>query len=93
MNKRSGAFTVLVRSSSVMSNGVRVTARYHLRAPYLLMVGSLEPRKNFDVVARAWAEAGPTFDGLTLAVVGDTRPTLQAAPPLACAFLTKVSQR
>ena len=60
---------------------IRVTARYHLRAPYLLMVGSLEPRKNFDVVARAWAEAGPTFDGLTLAVVGDTRPTLQAAVP------------
>jgi glycosyltransferase involved in cell wall biosynthesis len=59
----------------------QVTARYRLRAPYLLMVGSLEPRKNFDVVARAWDEAGPLFDGLTLVVVGDTRPTLRAAVP------------
>lgn len=59
----------------------RVIARYRLRAPYLLMVGSLEPRKNFDVVARAWAEAGPALDGLTLAVVGDTRQTLQPAVP------------
>ena len=59
----------------------RVTARYRLRAPYLLMGGSLEPRKNFDVVARAWAEAGPALDGLTLAVVGDTRQTLQPAVP------------
>ena len=59
----------------------QVTARYRLTAPYLLMVGSLEPRKNFDVVARAWAEAGSALDGLTLAVVGDIRPTLRAAVP------------
>ena len=32
-------------------------------------------------MARAWVEAGPALDGLTLAVVGDTRPTLQAAVP------------
>jgi glycosyltransferase involved in cell wall biosynthesis len=59
----------------------RVMARYRLTAPYLLMVGSLEPRKNFDIVARAWDETGRALDGVTLAIVGNTRPTLKTAVP------------
>ena len=58
-----------------------VATRYGLTTPYLLMVGSLEPRKNFDVVARAWDEAGPALDGVTLVIAGDTRPTVRPAVP------------
>jgi glycosyltransferase involved in cell wall biosynthesis len=65
----------------VISNGVerrfrpedqetvnRVKTKFDLRAPYILFVGSLEPRKNLKILFEAW-QLG-SFDGATLAVVG-----------------------
>jgi glycosyltransferase involved in cell wall biosynthesis len=65
----------------VISNGVEprfrpadpetveeVKARFDLRSPYLLFVGSLEPRKNLKLLIEAW-QLG-RFEGATLAVVG-----------------------
>ena len=39
-----------------------------LTSPYLLFVGSLEPRKNLKILLEAWQMGG--FDGASLAVVG-----------------------
>jgi len=43
-------------------------AKFELSSPYILFVGSLEPRKNLKMLLEAW-ELG-SFDGATLAVVG-----------------------
>jgi glycosyltransferase involved in cell wall biosynthesis len=45
-----------------------VMDRYELRSPYILYVGSLEPRKNLKMLLEAWGLG--RFDGATLAVVG-----------------------
>ena len=65
----------------VISNGVdrrfcpadlkrvkQVLAQFDLTSPYILFVGSLEPRKNLKNLLEAWRLGG--FDGATLAVVG-----------------------
>ncbi len=65
----------------VISNGVeshfrpvdpttveQVKAKFELSSPYILFVGSLEPRKNLKILLEAWQLGG--FDGATLAVVG-----------------------
>src|ERR1700738_3951046 len=65
----------------VISNGVesrfrpvdsqtvqQVRAKFELNSPYILFVGSLEPRKNLKLLLEAWQLGG--FDGATLAVVG-----------------------
>ena len=65
----------------VISNGVeprfrpadpeavkQVRATFQLDSPYILFVGSLEPRKNLKILLEAW-QLG-RFDGATLAVVG-----------------------
>jgi glycosyltransferase involved in cell wall biosynthesis len=65
----------------VISNGVdpcfrpanlaavqKVRAKFDLTGPYILFVGSLEPRKNLKLLLEAW-QLGQ-FDGATLAVVG-----------------------
>jgi glycosyltransferase involved in cell wall biosynthesis len=41
---------------------------FGLNRPYILFVGSLEPRKNLRILLEAWRLGG--FDGATLAVVG-----------------------
>jgi glycosyltransferase involved in cell wall biosynthesis len=41
---------------------------FNLTSPYILFVGSLEPRKNLKLLLEAWRLGG--FDGATLAVVG-----------------------
>ena len=41
---------------------------YDLTGPYILFVGSLEPRKNLRILIEAWRLGG--FDGAKLAVVG-----------------------
>ena len=65
----------------VISNGVEprfhpidletvkeVRTKFDLNGPYILFVGSLEPRKNLKMLLEAWQLGG--FDGATLAVVG-----------------------
>jgi glycosyltransferase involved in cell wall biosynthesis len=46
----------------------QVRTDFNLSCPYLLFVGSLEPRKNLKMLLEAWQLGG--FDGATLAVVG-----------------------
>jgi glycosyltransferase involved in cell wall biosynthesis len=46
----------------------QVRAKFELDYPYILFVGSLEPRKNLKILLEAWHLGG--FDGATLAVVG-----------------------
>jgi len=46
----------------------RLRSDFGLNSPYLLFVGSLEPRKNLKMLFEAWQLGG--FDGATLAVVG-----------------------
>ena len=48
----------------------KATTDLGLTAPYLLSVGSLEPRKNLKRLLEAWSRAN--FDGVTLAVAGAT---------------------
>jgi glycosyltransferase involved in cell wall biosynthesis len=65
----------------VISNGVeprfrpsdpntvkQVKTKFDLNSPYILFVGTLEPRKNLKILLEAWHLGG--FDGATLAVVG-----------------------
>ena len=46
----------------------QVRTDFDLNGPYILFVGSLEPRKNLLMLLEAWQLGG--FDGATLAVVG-----------------------
>jgi glycosyltransferase involved in cell wall biosynthesis len=46
----------------------QVRSDLDLDSPYILFVGSLEPRKNLRILFEAWQLGG--FDGATLAVVG-----------------------
>ena len=46
-----------------------------LTHPYILFVGSLEPRKNLKTLLEAWRLG--SFDGATLAVVGASSPVFQ----------------
>jgi len=46
----------------------QVRKRLGLNSPYVLFVGSLEPRKNLKTLLEAWQLGG--VDGATLAVVG-----------------------
>ena len=46
----------------------KVITDLNLNCPYILFVGSLEPRKNLKILFEAWRLGG--FDGVTLAVVG-----------------------
>jgi glycosyltransferase involved in cell wall biosynthesis len=47
-----------------------VRARYGLTRPYLLTVGTLEPRKNLLTLIRAFDRLGPEFEQHDLVVVG-----------------------
>jgi glycosyltransferase involved in cell wall biosynthesis len=46
----------------------QVTTDFRLTSPYILFVGSLEPRKNLALLLEAWRLG--SFDGATLVVVG-----------------------
>lgn len=46
----------------------QVRKKFKLEHPYILYVGSLEPRKNLKILLEAWGLG--RFDGATLAVVG-----------------------
>ena len=73
----------------VISNGVdrrfrpldqktvkQATAALGLTDPYILFVGSLEPRKNLKMLLETWQRG--KFDGATLAVAGATAHVFQA---------------
>jgi len=45
---------------------------FGLERPYLLYVGSLEPRKNLAALLQAWEQVGPKLLGLELVLVGIT---------------------
>jgi glycosyltransferase involved in cell wall biosynthesis len=45
-----------------------VTRKFDLKTPYILFVGSLEPRKNLRMLLEAWQLGG--FNGATLAIAG-----------------------
>jgi glycosyltransferase involved in cell wall biosynthesis len=78
----------------VVSNGVeprfrpvdpktvqQVRTKFELNGPYILFVGSLEPRKNLKILLEAWSLG--SFDGATLEVVGASGhlyPKLQLGP-------------
>jgi len=75
----------------VISNGVeprfrptnpktveQVKRKFDLNNPYILFVGSLEPRKNLKMLLEAWQLGG--FDGATLAVVGASGHLFQKLP-------------
>jgi glycosyltransferase involved in cell wall biosynthesis len=47
---------------------IQLREKYQLNGPYILFVGSLEPRKNLKMLLEAW-QLG-SFAGATLAVVG-----------------------
>jgi len=53
----------------------QVRTRFGLNSPYILYVGSLEPRKNLKMLLEAW-QLGD-FDGATLAVAGASGHTFQ----------------
>jgi glycosyltransferase involved in cell wall biosynthesis len=46
----------------------KVRTDFGLNCPYILFVGSVEPRKNLSILFEGWRLGG--FDGVTLAVVG-----------------------
>jgi glycosyltransferase involved in cell wall biosynthesis len=46
--------------------------KFDLHGPYILFVGSLEPRKNLKILLEAWRLGA--FDGATLAIVGASGP-------------------
>jgi glycosyltransferase involved in cell wall biosynthesis len=46
----------------------KVRKKFALEHPYILFVGSLEPRKNLKILLEAWGLG--RFDGATLAIVG-----------------------
>jgi glycosyltransferase involved in cell wall biosynthesis len=49
----------------------RVRRKYGLPKPYLLAVGSLEPRKNLAELLRVWGLAGSRLSGSELVVAGE----------------------
>ncbi|QCB93146.1 glycosyltransferase family 4 protein [Cellulomonas shaoxiangyii] len=58
----------------------RVRARYALTGTYVLWVGTREPRKNLDVVLRAYERARDRLDGAELVLVGPQGWGEDAAP-------------
>jgi glycosyltransferase involved in cell wall biosynthesis len=65
-----------------------------LARPYLLVVGSLQPRKNLARLLRVWQRLERPLAGLALAVVGDRdadfAPIALDAPPASVRFLGPV---
>lgn len=50
----------------------RVRCRYHLERPYLLALGSLEPRKNLNRLLTAWTQLRDRYTDIELLIVGGT---------------------
>ena len=63
-----------------------VCERYGLDGSYLLVVGSLEPRKNLPHLFQAWSLVQPQYQNMTVAVIGSRGypfhdPQLADIPP------------
>jgi glycosyltransferase involved in cell wall biosynthesis len=56
-----------------------VLARYGLAEPYLLFVGSLEPRKNLPALLSAWGEVRQRFSTAELVIAGGRSPVFRPA--------------
>ncbi|OGO39554.1 MAG: hypothetical protein A2W35_18865 [Chloroflexi bacterium RBG_16_57_11] len=56
-----------------------VRSRYGLNAPYLLVVGSLEPRKNLPRLFQAWERIVEKEPGIELVLAGDRGPVFREA--------------
>ncbi len=56
-------------------------ARHGLEGPFLLAVGTLEPRKNLGTVLAAWRRAAPRLPGVSLVVVGGKGPLFRRVRP------------
>ena len=61
----------------VESEIATIRRKYGLTRPYILTLGSLEPRKNLGRLLRAWRQASPGLGGVNLVMAGDFRPTLR----------------
>ncbi len=59
------------------SKAAAVGARYGLDGPYVLTLGSLEPRKNLGRLLEAWHLSGLAEEGLSLVVAGRTWRSLR----------------
>jgi glycosyltransferase involved in cell wall biosynthesis len=70
----------------------QIRAEYALDGPYILFVGSLEPRKNLRILLEAWQLGN--FTGATLAVVGASGHLFQRtqfdSPPAGVRLLGRV---
>lgn len=55
-------------------------ARHGLLNPYVLAVGSLEPRKNLDILFRAWPRVQRARPSLELVIVGDCYQSFRRSP-------------
>ena len=53
--------------------------RHGLTGPYVLWVGTMEPRKNLERLLRAWAAVSPNLPEVTLALVGSAGRAFPAA--------------
>ena len=79
------------RFRPVPDAAAQVAARYGLRPPYLLFVGTPYPRKNLSRVLDALAQLGPAGKGVTLAIA--SRKEDAAAEVLARARILGVADR
>ncbi len=71
-----------------------LAARHGLDGPYLLWVGTLEPRKNLRRLLRAWAAVAPDLPDVSLALVGSPGrafPTAKAEGAVRVRRLGRVS--
>lgn len=79
------------RFQPVPDAAARVAARYGLRSPYLLFVGTPYPRKNLARVLDAFAQLGPAGKGVTLVIA--SRKEEAAAEVLARARVLGVEEQ
>lgn len=54
-----------------------VLRRYRLHRPYILTVGSLEPRKNLVRLCEAWRRIAPGHPGIDLVIAGRAGPSFR----------------
>jgi glycosyltransferase involved in cell wall biosynthesis len=91
------ATTVPLGADPAFAEPVAAPGHPSLDAPYVLAVGTLEPRKNLEALIRAWLALDPSVRGdRLLALVGprgwDDAPILAAARDAGARLLGRVSE-